>query len=475
MGGIGPGPDIGKALLQLRNVPLGRGKIIQTPLQALVGQARIRIGQRLRQTQHEPRMAFRPRLAKIRKPGEVPQPAHLPRAGNIRPDGRIFRHPAQHPFVQRMGIMDQGGMAGRLFQAQDQAAQAGEIQRRIAPLQMIDRIETVRLDGLPCGLVKGRAGRCLAELTIGPEPPCPARNLRAFRRRQQAVAAAVEFRARGKHDPVHIQVQPHADRVRGNDIIDLAGLVELDLRIARARAERPHDDGRPALLAAQQLANRIDLIGAERDDGRPFRQLCDLGMADIAQLGKALARLGLRAELQRPQHTAHRVTAQQQRLVIAAQIEDTVGEDMAPVLVLGQLDLVNRDEIHFQVGRHGFHGTHPIARRRRNNPLLASNQRDMGRALALDHAVIDLARKQAQRQADHAGAESCHPLDGVVRLAGIGGAENGLQGGTHRRCVAGLPMKVKLRVQSAHLLCSQTDQSGGKQPLFMPSAIRSMT
>ena len=45
------------------------------------------------------------------------------------------------------------------------------------------------------------------------------------------------------------------------------------------------------------------------------------------------------------------------------------------------------------------------------------------------HAVIDLARQQPQRQADHAGAMGQHALDGEMGLAGIGGAENGGQGG----------------------------------------------
>ena len=67
----------------------------------------------------------------------------------------------------------------------------------------------------------------------------------------------------------------------------------------------------------------------------------------------------------------------------------------------------------------------------------------MRRALALDHPVIHLPREQAQRQTDHAGAIARHPLNGVMRLASIGGAENGLQRGTHRRCVAGRFAEVK--------------------------------
>ena len=43
----------------------------------------------------------------------------------------------------------------------------------------------------------------------------------------------------------------------------------------------------------------------------------------------------------------------------------------------------------------------------------------------LDHALIDLAREQAQRQADHPGGMGEHPLDGEMGLAGIGRAEHG--------------------------------------------------
>ena len=46
-------------------------------------------------------------------------------------------------------------------------------------------------------------------------------------------------------------------------------------------------------------------------------------------------------------------------------------------------------------------------------------------ALLLHHPVVDLAREQAQRQADHPRAVRKHALDGEVGLAGVGGAENG--------------------------------------------------
>jgi len=57
--------------------------------------------------------------------------------------------------------------------------------------------------------------------------------------------------------------------------------------------------------------------------------------------------------------------------------------------------------------------------------LLARDQGDGFRSDLGDDAVIDLARQQAQRQADHARLVAQHALDGEMGLAGIGRAEHG--------------------------------------------------
>ena len=49
----------------------------------------------------------------------------------------------------------------------------------------------------------------------------------------------------------------------------------------------------------------------------------------------------------------------------------------------------------------------------------------MLRADALDDLVVDLAREEAQRQADDSGSVRKHSLDRQMRLAGVGWAENG--------------------------------------------------
>ena len=52
---------------------------------------------------------------------------------------------------------------------------------------------------------------------------------------QPAELIAVIFAVGGKRDVIDVEVEPHADGVGGNEIIDVAVLEHLDLRIACAR------------------------------------------------------------------------------------------------------------------------------------------------------------------------------------------------------------------------------------------------
>ena len=49
--------------------------------------------------------------------------------------------------------------------------------------------------------------------------------------------AAVEFAKAGEGNMVDIHVQAHPDRVGGDQVIHLARLIQLDLRIARSRRQ----------------------------------------------------------------------------------------------------------------------------------------------------------------------------------------------------------------------------------------------
>ena len=98
---------------------------------------------------------------------------------------------------------------------------------------------------------------------------------------------------------------------------------------------------------------------------------------------------------------------------------------MAAVGVGAELDLVHRDELGVAVERHRLHGAGEPARLGRHDLLLAGDQGDVARALCGDHAVVVLARQQAQREADDARAMGEQAFDRKMGLAGVGRAEHG--------------------------------------------------
>ena len=84
-------------------------------------------------------------------------------------------------------------------------------------------------------------------------------------------------------------------------------------------------------------------------------------------------------------------------------MEHAVGKDMAALAVGTQLRFVDGGEGYIGGHRHGFSGAEQIARILGLDPLLTGDQRDLCRPLDRADLVIDLARQQAQREADHAG------------------------------------------------------------------------
>ncbi len=98
---------------------------------------------------------------------------------------------------------------------------------------------------------------------------------------------------------------------------------------------------------------------------------------------------------------------------------------MAAIRVGAKLNFINADKIGPNVQRHRFGRGNPILRARRDDLFLARDQRHHGRAAQGDYFVINLARKQAQRQANNPRAVPQHPLDGIMRFAGVGRAQHG--------------------------------------------------
>jgi hypothetical protein len=149
------------------------------------------------------------------------------------------------------------------------------------------------------------------------------------------------------------------------------------------------------------------------------------GSRGVAQRREARPgdQLGLGHQLlqQRPD----RIGAEEHGLVPAARAQQAIGEDVAALGIGAELDLVDREEAHLETLGHRFDRGDEVARGSRLDPLLAGDQRDRGRPLLGHDPVVDLARQQAQREADQAAAMRQHPLDREVGLAGVGRPEHG--------------------------------------------------
>ena len=128
-----------------------------------------------------------------------------------------------------------------------------------------------------------------------------------------AHVASVELAERRERDVLDVEVQAHADRVGGDEAVDLAGLEHRDLRVARARRERAEHHGRAAASLAQALGELVDVRHRERDDRAARRQTRASGVAPAYERRESRGCSTCRAvghEL--AERAAHRVGAEDQ-------------------------------------------------------------------------------------------------------------------------------------------------------------------
>ena len=125
----------------------------------------------------------------------------------------------------------------------------------------------------------------------------------------------------------------------------------------------------------------------------------------------------------------HGRRAEHQRLLAAAPVQHAIGENVAALEIRGELDFVHGEERDVEIARHRFDGGDPVARIGWLDLLLAGDKRHGVGADPFDRAVVNFAREQPQRQADHPGRVREHPLNGEMGLAGIGRPEHGRDAG----------------------------------------------
>ena len=281
---------------------------------------------------------------------------------------------------------------------------------------LLDRRDDGRIER---SLVGGGAERAVAHVASG----APG-DLADLGRRQPARPPPVELGDPGKGDMVEIHVEPHADRIGGDEIIDFARLEHADLGIARPRAQRAEHDRRAAALPADEFGERKHIGDGKSDDGAARRQARHLFVAGMRQRRKArpVDVFDLRHEA--PHQRLDRLGAEKHRLAEAAGVKQPRGKHMAALAIGAELDLVDGKELDRPVERHRFNGADEIRRVRGQDLFLPGNQRDRARPAQSDHAVIIFPRQETERKADHAAVVIEHALDREMRLAGIGRPED---------------------------------------------------
>ncbi len=106
-------------------------------------------------------------------------------------------------------------------------------------------------------------------------------------------------------------------------------------------------------------------------------------------------------------------------------MQEPVGEQMAALRIGAKLDLVDREKFDLPVERHRLDRADEIARPGGHDLFFAGDQRDLSGASRFHHPIVNLAREQPQRQADHARGMSQHALDRQMSLARVRRAKNG--------------------------------------------------
>ena len=433
MGDVRPGADEREPRQQVVDVAAGPVEAADA-LREPVGREPARPTRQLAEDVAEQRrVVLEHELPVVGNLADVPQEPDarlVPRA--VADDG-VEGEAAQGVVVGAARRQPQPGPARPPVERGDEGVEAREVELAVAPHHAAGGGKAVVLDGPDHArgqLVRRRedAERAVVQVTAG-----PARDLTELDEVEVAARAAVELGELGEGDVVDVEVQPHADGVGGHEEVDLAALVEGDLGVAGAGGQGAEHHRGAAAARPHPLGEVVDPGHREGDDGGARRQPADLQAAPVAQGREPGVAADGHVGHHRRHHAPHRVRAQEPGLAPASGVQQPVGEDVPPLGVGGELNLVDGEEVDGPVEGHRLDRAHPVAGGGRHPLLLPGDQRD--RLLAGPHreGVVDLPGEQAQGKPDHAGAVLEQPRDRAMGLAGVGRAEQGDQRGARRR------------------------------------------
>src|SRR5258707_12584494 len=165
----------------------------------------------------------------------------------------------------------------------------GKIEFRVAPLEHLYGLETVAFKRANEFGIERRTAPGGAEAAVAGGTAGAASDLGKFSRTEAAELIAVELTVRRKCHVTDVEIEPHADRIGGDEIGDVAGLVEFDLGIAGAWRKCAQHNGGAATLPPDQLRDGINLVGRKRHDCGAARLARNLLLTRINELRQARA------------------------------------------------------------------------------------------------------------------------------------------------------------------------------------------
>src|SRR2546429_5951065 len=107
-------------------------------------------------------------------------------------------------------------------------------------------------------VVEWRTATRSAESAVALGAAGAAGDLRHFGRVELTKLVTIELAVGGESNVVDVEIEPHADGVGGDEVVDVAGLIELDLGVAGARRQSAEHDRGAAALAADQFGDGVN-------------------------------------------------------------------------------------------------------------------------------------------------------------------------------------------------------------------------
>ena len=231
VGDVGPSPDMCDALGDGIDLAFDIVEASHMPFEPGVWKHTLMAHEMLEDVSKQLCVFLDGNLPEIGNLAHLPELPYIGRTCGLFLDARISRKDPQHQLIVLRARAAEAACGRQGVKAVVKRCDGREIKARVSPLDHLDRIEPVVLDGLDQIGVEWFCFRGHTEGAVIHVPASTSCDLRQFVGPQRAAHRAIEFLGCRKGDMVDVHVQPHADRIRRNQEVHIAGLVQRNLRI----------------------------------------------------------------------------------------------------------------------------------------------------------------------------------------------------------------------------------------------------